>query len=85
MASLIKVIVSKFISLLAIIAVNEISHGFISPFNLNLNKSSPITSTIITLEHSLEISLLFYLLFIPISSFVPHSNLLSILSLSFLL
>jgi hypothetical protein len=59
---------------LAIVAVDEAVHGLVSPVNLDLDKTSLVTSTFFAhKEPFVLISLGFYFLVVPVGTFLPHS------------
>ena len=59
---------------LAIVAVYETVHRLVSPVDLDLDESSLVTSTFLAHKESFVlISLSFYLLIVPIGTFLPHT------------
>lgn len=74
--------IGKHIPVMAIVAVHEVRHRLISPLNLDLDEACLLAVAFLTPEHSFVIvSLLLDQLDVPVSSTVPHSSLLSLVSL----
>ena len=69
---------SKLVPCVAIVTVDEVGHGFVSPLDLNLDKSCFLAVAEFTGEHTFVfIALLLDKLSVPVGSIFPKPSLLS--------
>jgi hypothetical protein len=64
---------SHLIPSLAIVTKDEVGHGFVGSFDLNLDKASSVTTAFLTFEHAFIFVILFDDLLGPVSALVPET------------